>query len=74
MRITSKQAKALELSFNSGIVRNMGKQEYKEYMQLLFNLSMTTVRAEEGDQFIADFINAALSSELPYKVEQIKTH
>lgn len=74
MKLTNKQGKALELAFNSGLVRNMEPQEYNEYLQLLLSLSLQTTRANNGDQFVKEFVNAALSDQVPPVVKQTVQH
>lgn len=74
MKMTKKQGKALELAFNNESIRTMKPDEYKIHMQTVLALSLQTVRANHGDEFVAAFVDIALSKPVDFIAQQQKVH
>ncbi len=75
MKMTAKQVKALERTFNHKTVQNMKTEEYRGYIEQICALSLSTIIANEGIDFAKGFVEAALNNTEPVAIaQQLKPH
>jgi len=75
VKLTKKQSKALEKTFNDKNVQNMKNEEYGEYIQQVCALTLTTMIANKGAEYTKEFVEAALNNTEPSPiVYQLKPH
>jgi len=75
MKLTKRQSKAVEKTFNDKNVQNMKNEEYGEYIQFICALSLSTMIANKGAQFTKEFVESALNNTGPTAiVQQFKPH
>lgn len=73
--LDSKVMEALAHSFNSPKVQGLSNEQYKQYIEASCSLTIGTLIANEGKQFVKDFCQAALDCTEPMPmVKQVKVN